>query len=85
VLSAACPHFSNPAWFIRLPADFALLRAGVLRLAIGRVCQPYPAVSTILTEQTEFITAAASRFVLREQMAEDSAAFGTDIIIECFG
>ncbi len=37
LLSAACPQFSNGAWFIRLPADFALRWARVLRLAIGRV------------------------------------------------
>jgi len=53
---------------MRLPANFALGWARVSRLAIGRVCQPCALLSTILTEQTEFIIALTSRFVLREQM-----------------
>ena len=57
-LPAASPSFPNGATFIRLPADFAHLRAGVLRLAIDRVCQSHAAVSTILTEQTEFTSSA---------------------------
>ncbi|NVN50585.1 hypothetical protein HLY00_5524 [Mycolicibacterium hippocampi] len=50
-LSAGRPQFINRASVIRLPADVALARTGLLRLAIRRVCQPSHPDSTIHTEQ----------------------------------
>ena len=81
LLSAACPQFSNGASFIRLPADFALGWARVLRLAIGRVCQPCAAVSTILTEQTEFITSADEPFRAARANGRCAGAFGPGSIV----
>jgi len=43
------------ASFMRLPADYTRpqWRAGDIRLAILRVCQPAAVETTVLTEQTE--------------------------------
>ena len=52
---------ATPGLAIGFLLIFAVIRAGVQRLAIDRVCQPCAVVSTILTEQTEFTAAPLSR------------------------
>ena len=69
VLASAPLNRSVSASFMRLPANCARpeRRASDIRLAIGRVCQAAAAVTTILTEQTEFTDALATRLLCHEQ------------------
>jgi hypothetical protein len=53
----------------------------LLRLAIGRVCQSHAAVSTILTEQTEFTARVRAHKAAFEQIPEGRTA----IIVKCSG
>ena len=71
VLASAPLNRSVSASFMRLPANCAHPErrgASDIRLAIQRVCQAPAAVTTVLTEQTEFTDVLGTRLPSAEQM-----------------
>ncbi len=70
MLASAPPNCSVSASFMGLPANCAHpeRRASEMHLAIQRVCQAAAAVTTILTEQTEFTDALATPQSMAEQI-----------------